>query len=69
MEELRTRMLLRESRLSQLRSLRWSLEESWRQRWEYLRGGSDKVVKAWAAGSSEAESRNFLDMEVSFSGL
>ena len=42
MEELRTRTLLRESRLSQLRSLRWSLEESWRQRWEYLRGGSEQ---------------------------
>ena len=42
MEELRTRTLLRESRLSQLRSLRWSLEESWRQRKEYLRGGSEQ---------------------------
>ena len=42
MEESRTRTLLRETRLSQLRSLRWSLEEFWRQRMEYLRGGSEQ---------------------------
>ena len=64
MEELRTRTLLRETRLSQSRSLRWSLEESWRQRKEV-----NKVVKAEAAGTLETESRNFLDRSASVSGL